>query len=120
MQQNRQFNPTPVRARKAMSLVGNRPAGARRCLEAATMGVTVAVEEARQRGAMSTYDAKHLSRPERRQYERLCASEWGITEWAQGESPNDMRRRDDEDHDQFDNVVNLFGAPSKADLMYGT
>lgn len=76
-----------------------------RSTEAASMGVTIAVLEASKRGAMSVYDAKHLNRSDRQQYQRLCGSEWGITEWARGESPTELHaERTTDDMAQFDNL----------------
>lgn len=49
--------------------------------EAATMTVTVAVEEARKRGAMSQRDLRHMSAAERSAYAELCPKEWGVMVW---------------------------------------
>jgi hypothetical protein len=45
------------------------------------MSVTVAVEEARKRGALSKLDTKYLSDAEAAEYVNLAAREWGITSW---------------------------------------
>jgi len=51
-------------------------------IEAANMTVTVAVEEARKRGLMSTRDLRGMSAAEHAQYERLCNREWGVNVWV--------------------------------------
>jgi len=50
-------------------------------IEAATMTVTVAIEEARRRGMMSRRDLNYMTPPERTAYVSLCNKEWGVREW---------------------------------------
>lgn len=55
--------------------------GAGRCLAAATMTVTCALEEARKRGMMSQRDTQSMNRAEFNSYVALARTEWGVTEW---------------------------------------
>lgn len=61
----------------------NKGGPAFRNVAGATFLVTVAVEEARQRGQMSRRDTSGMRVGEVNDYVDLCRREWGVTEWAE-------------------------------------
>jgi len=70
--------------------------GAGYCLAAANMSVTVAVEEARKRGALSPRDCENLTHAETDQYMDLARREWGVTTWDHSDARPERRPRREE------------------------
>lgn len=58
--------------------------GAGRCVAAATMTVTVALETVRKRGTLHRDDTRSMSSAEYNAYVDLARRELGVTEWDQG------------------------------------
>jgi hypothetical protein len=52
-----------------------------RCVAAATMTVTVALEEVRRRGYLHRDDTRHMTHAEYNDYVDLAKRELGVTEW---------------------------------------
>lgn len=84
--------------------MNRRPDWLRPHTEAASVIVTLAVERAGRRGAMSRDDTRWMGERDMRHYIRLCAREQGITKWS-GPAPWE-READDEPTNFADLEIN--------------